>query len=211
MYKETNHFASHESPFDALCKEKESQGWQYVSREGLTQTKFSKDAKFEEIPYQTEEEIRARYIQEARAKNPTLNFEVDLVLDQNTEKLKKLKSLISPEEYAALLERLNPEDKNYLVFMRQVEHATPEVQKLTFAEIANRLEVLQQNENNGRGVSCVKEVIVWLRRGDFEKAKLMATHDHDKIANYPEIERIMETYGLCESYETFRERFNKEK
>lgn len=38
----------------------ETDGWVIVGRESLTRTKFSAEAKFIEVPYQTEESIKAR-------------------------------------------------------------------------------------------------------------------------------------------------------
>lgn len=70
MSIEKEYPAVKESPFDKLRREKEAQGWNFVGREGLTQTKFSGEAKFEEVSHQTEEDIRERYLE--IAKNKTL-------------------------------------------------------------------------------------------------------------------------------------------
>jgi hypothetical protein len=51
-------------------------------------------------------------------------------------------------------------------------------------EIADRFEKLQMYENDGRGVSCVKGIVSYLRRGDFRSAEIMAFNEDDKIHNY---------------------------
>ena len=53
--------------------------------------------------------------------------------------------------------------------------------------IANQLDELQKLENNGRGVSCVKSAITYLKAGDIESAKQICRWDHDKIVNYPKL------------------------
>lgn len=47
---------------------------------------------------------------------------------------------------------------------------------------------LESKQNDGRGVSCVRSIIAYLKRGDLESARTVADIDHDKIRNYPEIE-----------------------
>lgn len=90
-----------------------------------------------------------------------------------------------------------------------METENPELRKEELIEMADKLDHLQQAKNDGRGVSCVKDVITYLRRGDFEQAKRIATHDHDKIGAYPDIEELMEYYGLCVSYKTAAENWKE--
>ncbi|OGZ16289.1 MAG: hypothetical protein A3G11_01175 [Candidatus Lloydbacteria bacterium RIFCSPLOWO2_12_FULL_51_9] len=92
-----------------------------MGREGLTQTKFSKDAKFEEVPFQTEDAIREKYFQLARQENPSSEFEVDLVLDENTDKLRRIRELSGEEEYRNVLNNLMEADRVYFVFVRKIE------------------------------------------------------------------------------------------
>ena len=47
-------------------------------------------------------------------------------------------------------------------------------------------------QNNGRGVSCVRTIIHYLEQDDIESAKACFTNEGDKIANYPELETILE-------------------
>lgn len=58
-------------------------------------------------------------------------------------------------------------------------------------ELADLLDELQAKENDGRGVSCVRQVVLYLRRGDIGSATRGARHDHDKIRSYPEIEKLV--------------------
>lgn len=51
--------------------------------------------------------------------------------------------------------------------------------------IADELDEIQKQENNGRGVSCVQSVVSFLKMGRLEDAKTICFTDHDKIINYP--------------------------
>ncbi len=64
-------------------------------------------------------------------------------------------------------------------------------EKLSIKELANGLEKLQKEENDGRGITIIRSVIIWLKQGDVLKAQLEASHDHDKISNYPKIEALL--------------------
>lgn len=57
--------------------------------------------------------------------------------------------------------------------------------------LADQLDELQSQENNGRGVSCVKSVVAYLRVGDLDHARQICFHDHDKIINYPAIKKFI--------------------
>jgi DNA-binding MurR/RpiR family transcriptional regulator len=106
--------------FDQLLKNRESEGWQFAGRERLTQTKFSKEAKFEEIQFQTEEDIKKRYLNRAKQEDPSSDFEVDLILDEHIDKLTKLREMSTDEEYQQIINNLAPQDRNYLVFVRRM-------------------------------------------------------------------------------------------
>ena len=107
------------SKFDELLEQKRTEGWYYVGMEGLTKTQFSKEAKFEDVVFQTEESIREKYLQIARQEDPSGEFEVDLFLDENTERLRKFRETSTDEEYRDILTRLNDRDKSYFVFVRR--------------------------------------------------------------------------------------------
>ena len=52
------------------------------STESLTETQFQKeDARFVEVPQQTEGFIKEKYLRIFKAQNPSGNYEVDLVLN----------------------------------------------------------------------------------------------------------------------------------
>ena len=61
-----------------------------------------------------------------------------------------------------------------------------------WSAIAQQLEVLQKKENDGRGVSCVRNALAYLKRGDFETARTVCTTDWDKIRNYPDLAKELE-------------------
>lgn len=55
---------------------------------------------------------------------------------------------------------------------------------------AEVLDAMQIKENGGRGVSCVKSIVDFLRRGDIQSAAMVAWNDGDKTRNYPEIHEV---------------------
>jgi hypothetical protein len=56
-------------------------------------------------------------------------------------------------------------------------------------ELAETLNTLQGQENDGRGVGCVQSCVTFLRRGMVEEARAIAHTDWDKIRNYRRIAR----------------------
>ena len=60
-----------------------------------------------------------------------------------------------------------------------------------WSSLANELDALQESKNDGRGVSCVQDVIAYLRMGRVEDARARASCDHDKVSHYPDIEKIL--------------------
>ncbi|MBI2056470.1 MAG: hypothetical protein HYT37_03765 [Candidatus Sungbacteria bacterium] len=67
--------------------------------------------------------------------------------------------------------------------------------------LADRLDTLQQQENNGRGVSCVKTLVFYLQAGDIEKARAVCLNEADKIVNYPKIRKIIQQELFSGVYE----------
>ena len=63
--------------------------------------------------------------------------------------------------------------------------------KVTEEQI-NKLDKLQAQENDGRGVSCIRSIISYLRRGQYNDGLTCCFTDSDKIRNYPEIYTFME-------------------
>ena len=68
---------------------------------------------------------------------------------------------------------------------------------LTNAALADMLDILQQKENDGKGVFCVKSIIYYLRFDARPEAELFARFDYDKICKYPEIEQLLVDEGVC--------------
>lgn len=62
---------------------------------------------------------------------------------------------------------------------------------ISIEELASRLDLMQKEKNEGRGVNVVRSIIDCLRRGDVIEAKSIASWDHDKIRNYPDIEKLL--------------------
>ena len=117
-------FPRKESPFEVLLRERSEQGWHYVGREGVTTTKFTDDARFVEVPFQTEDDIRKKYLDDARNADPASAHEVDLVFDETTDRLQRIRKISSDEEYQKILRKLPDQDKIYFVFLRKKEPAS---------------------------------------------------------------------------------------
>lgn len=66
--------------------------------------------------------------------------------------------------------------------------------------LGNELMALQGKENNGRGVSCVREVALHLNKEDIGRARQVAVTDWDKIRNYPDIAHLLKTHFRITSY-----------
>jgi len=60
-----------------------------------------------------------------------------------------------------------------------------------YKELAEELNNLQKDKNEGRGVSCVETVAKYLKWGDIEKARAVCFNEHDKILRYPEIKKFL--------------------
>lgn len=75
-----------------------------------------------------------------------------------------------------------------------MENINQKSEKIELAELANTLTELDSKENGGRGVSCVKTIIMYLQRGDIESVKAVMLNEGDKIRNYPEIETMLKGY-----------------
>ncbi|HEY4496457.1 MAG TPA: hypothetical protein VJC04_03865 [Candidatus Paceibacterota bacterium] len=84
--------------------------------EGLTQTKFSKEAKFEEIQFQTEDDIKKKYGQGEK-------YTVELVFDYDQQWVRDLRRVVSSGEFDNLLkiDNIPPEKRKYFVFVKEVK------------------------------------------------------------------------------------------
>lgn len=117
MNPETFRFPQSEN--SKLIEQRKKAGWINVGRESLTETKFQKDARFLEEQYQTEEDIKESYLKAAHAEDPDSEYEVELVLDEHTPKLDRVRKIMNEEEFQTILQQLQPNDRTYMVFVRK--------------------------------------------------------------------------------------------
>lgn len=52
-------------------------------------------------------------------------------------------------------------------------------------KLSEDLRRLQAQCNQGRGLSCVGDIIMYLDKGDLHRARLVAINEFDKISGYP--------------------------
>lgn len=64
--------------------------------------------------------------------------------------------------------------------------------KMSPERLADILDKLQAPQNNGRGVSCIRSMITWLRRGDYRSARAVSSNEYDKIRGYPDIQLVID-------------------
>lgn len=62
-----------------------------------------------------------------------------------------------------------------------------ETESIDCKEIAQQLESLQAKKNEGRGVSCVRTIISYLKNNDLDNAKAVCYNESDKLSSYPDI------------------------
>lgn len=63
---------------------------------------------------------------------------------------------------------------------------------------ADHLDQMQKKENDGRGVSCVRQIASTIARHDIEGAKVHIHTEWDKIATYPTIAKYLQEQGLAD-------------
>ncbi len=62
--------------------------------------------------------------------------------------------------------------------------------------VADELDALQAPKNAGRGVSCVRVIIMYLRQGNIKSAIAVRRIEGDKTRAYPDIETYLnKTFG----------------
>jgi len=57
--------------------------------------------------------------------------------------------------------------------------------------LAFKLDMLQKDENEGRGVGCVQTVVHYLSVDQIDQAKAVCFNESDKISNYPKIKKFI--------------------
>ena len=60
-------------------------------------------------------------------------------------------------------------------------------------KISEDLKFLQTQCNNGRGLSCVDTMIMYLDADYFHTAKVVATNEWDKISGYPILAKYIQS------------------
>ena len=72
-----------------------------------------------------------------------------------------------------------------------MENLEKSKEKNPWEKLANELDELQKVKNDGRGVSHIKTLIVYLRRGDVESAKALCFNESDKFYGLEDIQEII--------------------
>lgn len=67
---------------------------------------------------------------------------------------------------------------------------------ITVEEI-DKLEEVNNMQNQGRGIQCVKGIISTLRIGNFDMAQRIRQWDGDKTRSYPEVEKVLTKLFGC--------------
>ncbi len=73
------------------------------------------------------------------------------------------------------------------------------VMNTTQADI-DRLDELQAKENDGRGISCVRTILTYLRRGENQLAAAVRSTEGDKTRVYPEVEEQLYQMFGCRTH-----------
>ena len=68
-------------------------------------------------------------------------------------------------------------------------------------ELASRLDSLQRDANDGRGISAVRTVASLLNSGNREAASAAISSEWDKISSYPEVANLLVNEGLFTPYD----------
>ena len=63
--------------------------------------------------------------------------------------------------------------------------------KEKWLKLADKLDELQKTKNEGRGVGCVRSIILSLRSGRIEEAKAICWNEGDKIGSYEDIKELL--------------------
>lgn len=69
--------------------------------------------------------------------------------------------------------------------------------------IADILDEVQMKENDGRGIACVRTMIMYLRRGQLESAKAIRRIEGDKTRCYPAVEERLNEFFGCRMHGSY--------
>jgi hypothetical protein len=75
--------------------------------------------------------------------------------------------------------------------------------------LVDELTMLQSAHNDGRGISCVRQIAGSIRQKDLEGAKAITHNDWDKIANYPDVCAFLKQHGFADENWYIRQKGNK--
>lgn len=67
----------------------------------------------------------------------------------------------------------------------------------TQEELIEELRKVASAQNNGRGIQCVKSILMLIDRGDMNTAGTIRSLEGDKTRSYPEVERLLEQIFGC--------------
>lgn len=73
-----------------------------------------------------------------------------------------------------------------------MEHGEQESASGVFDQLADQLDVLQGQQNDGLGVSSIQTLVMYLRRGDINGARAVCWNEADKIVSYPDIRKTIQ-------------------
>jgi hypothetical protein len=65
-----------------------------------------------------------------------------------------------------------------------------------YTESAEKLNLMQQEANEGRGISAIRDIAHYLEIGDVGAAKATISGEWDKISSYPDIAEYLISEGL---------------
>lgn len=66
--------------------------------------------------------------------------------------------------------------------------------------VADELDVLQAGKNDGRGISCIRTIIMYLRQGDIKSAICVRRNEGDKTRSYPDVEKYLNEVFGCRTH-----------
>ena len=71
------------------------------------------------------------------------------------------------------------------------------IKRIGALKVADELEALQVSKNQKRGVSCVRDMIFYLRLGKIQTAINIRQLEGDKTRSYPDIEKYLNKVFGC--------------
>lgn len=97
---------------------------------------------------------------------------------------------VSTELAGVILEYHYPEDDEGSARIPQLVYVDEA------AKLADQLDALQAKANEGRGVSCVRSVVSYLRSGNYSSARAVVNNESDKIRSHDAVVQLLERTGL---------------